>query len=153
MTKEMIQANELRIGNIVSYNSDMVIGKHVKVGSIENTTRSTGVRVYNGISSPRGLHLTGIIPFSDIEPIPLTEEILLKCGFEKIDDMVYYPDKKIRSLYINTLILRINTCSNLFEFHFQHRVSSMYENVEVKSLHQLQNLFHALTSKELEVEL
>lgn len=123
-----MQANELRIGNYV---------KSLSVTQVRELTEST----INGYS------------IGGFYPIPLTEELLLKCGFEKADDMAYHPDMKIRSLYINTLILRKNTCSNLFEFHFQHKNPAMFENTEIKYLHQLQNLYFALTGKELEVKL
>ena len=72
----------------------------------------------------------------DIEAIPLTNEILLKCGFEKIG-MAY-----IKGMFI------INGRS---DGRFQLGNSGM--SVELTFLHQLQNLFYSLTGKELEVEL
>lgn len=134
----MIEPNELRIGNaLFDRNNDIVIVESIL---------DYGINYDPDIEACK-------YQFRDNElrPIPLTEERLLKCGFEQVDDMPYHPDMKTRSLYINTLILRKNTYSNLFEFHFQHKDPSMFENTEVKYLHQLQNLYFALDGKELEI--
>ena len=75
-------------------------------------------------------------------PIPLTEEILLKCGFD--ENMVlstiegeirYYGDGDIN-------IGGEDSCT-----------LGMVYIAKCKYLHQLQNLYFALTGKELEVEL
>lgn len=78
---------------------------------------------------------------ANFEPIPLTEEILFKCGFEKT--------------IVNTMIKAwLN-----FSFYLTIRDDGelFYEwnggNIQVKYLHQLQNLYFSLVGKELEVEL
>lgn len=67
------------------------------------------------------------------EPIELTEEILLKYGFE-YDDAFYYKDGIFLEYDDNSL-----------------RVDCMSDSVSVKYLHQLQNLYFALRNKELEI--
>ncbi len=77
-----------------------------------------------------------------LKPIPLTEEILLKCGFEKHSVTGWFMGKgrtitidlKIGLIYINGNIVSKN--KNLFRY-----------------LHQLQNLYFALTNEELTVNL
>ena len=76
---------------------------------------------------------------SGFKPIPLTEEILLKCRFEKGD----YNEFRHKDV-IGMLTLFDGVC----ELH----LSDLY-SVWVESLHQLQNLYHALTGEELEVHL
>jgi len=80
------------------------------------------------------------------KPIELTEEILLKCGFE-----------------LKGVIFRINNgLSNQFDvnyspsrdiFYYNSSKHGMYMGVEIKYLHQLQNLFYALINEELNVKL
>lgn len=71
----------------------------------------------------------------DYEPIELTEEILLKCGFE-YDGAFYFKDGIFLEYEDNSL-----------------RLDCMSDSVNIKYLHQLQNLYFALTNKELNVKL
>lgn len=64
----MISANELRLGNIINCLAKDGFWYKSVVSGLTNNEITVGV---------------GIIP-SDINPIPLTEQILLKCGFEKL---------------------------------------------------------------------
>lgn len=71
---------------------------------------------------------------NDCYPIQLTPEILDKCGFETPDEYretVKYKDRVIIDLHMGKYLLRDN--------HY----------IELKSLHQLQNLYFALTGAEL----
>lgn len=81
-----------------------------------------------------------------LKPIPLAREILLKCGFEYQTQEHCFDKSCIRlrlwesrgcSVYIGSAI----------SFGWQWSDISM----ELKHLHQLQNLFFTLTGKELEV--
>lgn len=75
----------------------------------------------------------------DLEPIPLTEEILLKCGFEE-DANLFHNNI---ALYKNG-VGGFNYNANYFE----------HDNlISVDYLHQLQNLYFALTGEELKIEL
>ena len=86
-----------------------------------------------------------------LKPIPLTEEILLKCGFENTGihfsiKTGYYFDvrqeKKQSKLSINH-----TGADNYFV------VSPGNGSIYLKSLHQLQNLYFALTQTELIINL
>ena len=68
-----------------------------------------------------------------LKPIPITEELLLKYGFEKVG-MAYKKDTFI-----------VNRWSDGKLWLGGYGVS-----LELKSLHQFQNLYFALTGKELE---
>lgn len=87
---------------------------------------------------------------SQMKPIELTEEVLLKIGFKKDGnnyslvcgdiEVGYYIDKFKQVLYINV-----------------SREKRFYKNelrsYDVKHLHQLQNAYYCLIGKELNIEL
>jgi hypothetical protein len=71
------------------------------------------------------------------QPIPLTEEWLLKLGFTK--SLIF------NSYYINSDI-EINIFDNIFWYDTKN------DSIEIQSVHELQNLFYALTKRELTYE-
>lgn len=74
----------------------------------------------------------GVVGWNSIKPIQLTEKILLKCGF------VYDGMYRIKGM-------SIWMCNDMF---------LCYKNgVIIQHLHQLQNLYFALTGEELKIEL
>ena len=85
---------------------------------------------------------------STYKPIPLTEEILLKCGFEKIIDneftLRYDLKKDPRFDYFFPK-------HNLKSFGLRFHGSTFFD--VVKYLHQLQNFHFALTNEELIINL
>lgn len=72
------------------------------------------------------------------KPIPLTEEILLKCGFNETEKLPgtqkRYEKKKIK--------ISISNSGNFYT-----------NKIQVIYLHQLQNLYYALTNEELTIKL
>lgn len=75
-------------------------------------------------------------------PIELTEEILLKCGFEKREDGDY-------NLFKNSEV-DIVICSDFSSW----KCDGINFSVNyIKHLHQLQNLYWCLCGKELKIEL
>lgn len=92
----------------------------------------------------------------DLVPIPLTEEILLKAGFEKENE----DDKYGRVFLIpNTkYIIRIVNYGNpqSKDFGYSLEISDDKDWCSIKRiyyLHDLQNLIFALTGKEIKIEL
>lgn len=134
----MIKANELRIGNYViikNYNSKY----WNKIGRIEGFTRNAEY-VSLDINQNSAFYL------KDIQPIPLTEEILIKCGFEKSNDLdeFYHLDllNEWTRIYFNP---KYKVCTLSINQH-DSRISIQY-------LHELQNLVFSLTQKELIIQL
>ena len=121
-----MEAKELRIGNWVNLfkgvNDNGAIWKYYYIDS--------GYDIYKLDENDCG----------DIEPIPLTPEILEKCGFAKTNMADGYKRYTKQGVSIDL---------PYFEFVYNDGDS----NVEIKHLHQLQNLVHALTGEELEVTL
>ena len=94
--------------------------------------------IYGGSVVKMNLHeFTHFLRFPETYmPITLTEEILLKCGFVNWD--------KVDDCYIIKGLI-IWKCNEMF---------LCYKNgVHIKYLHQLQNLYFALTNEELEINL
>lgn len=121
-----MEAKDLRIGNYVQ-----LYGKQVQVLEIWDTAlKTTDIN-------------TNCAYFIDqYSSIPLTEEILLKCGFEKYGEYHY-------SYKNNPFIIDL---SILGEFYYFRKMINANESIllkEIKYLHQIQNLYHSLTGKEL----
>jgi hypothetical protein len=122
----MIKAEELRIGNWVEITKPRHGETFIKVESIANDIINLEFREYS---------------FFELKPILLTEEILLKCGFEDETDNQPF-DLGVRTYDNGTISIDSNFEVGLGRnSHF------------VKYLHQLQNLYYALTGEELKVDL
>lgn len=76
----------------------------------------------------------------DLIPIPLTEDVLLKFGFEKVGFGFY--------LYKDFIVRKMRFTDNHWRFIFRHRDIKDFEHI-----HELQNLVRCLTKTELIVEL
>ena len=73
------------------------------------------------------------------KPIALTEEILLKCGFEKVDFDYFILKYGNNECYFSYKKSNLELCRNM----------QSTANAEIKHLHQLQNLYFAITNEEL----
>ena len=116
-----MNANELRIGNLVY--------KSLKSGQGRTVINPIGcqdiVRIFEDIGS------------FNYAPIPITEDILLKCGFEY--DFISY-----------NLHFGIDWHNGVLRFS-QGKGKTIF--LPCTHLHQLQNLYFALTQKELTIKL
>lgn len=126
----MIKASELRIGNHIM--SDREYFDEPVFGVVYQISEAGICFNYNEKGEPRGISN----PLKNIIPVPLTEEWLLKFGFE--ESQVYeefYEYRKgghrIQTEGINFIWMGYG------------------DGVELKYIHQLQNLFFSLTGKEL----
>jgi hypothetical protein len=114
----MIKANELRIGNYYYEGVNILIVRTLKAYPSEK---------YSVNNTP--------LDDPDINPIPLTEEWLLKFGFKYDGHNCYTKDNMLYCIEDHTF---------QFDFddnNFMHKV--------IDSVHQLQNLYFALTGEEL----
>lgn len=126
-----LTAEELRIGNLV-YNS------HGGIHAI-------GCNCFHRFRYPS---MDGNP--SGFKPIPLTEEILLKCGFEKDDTGLDMFDQDYHEWCQKEFPIIGVLCQNeTKEYLFDENTDTL----RIRYLHQLQNLFYSLVGEELEVSL
>lgn len=131
-----MKAHELRIGNWVmdrGYKEWQIDHWETrnKVASNNTTTMCNGIMIE---THP----LTEYVDF--LKPIPLTEEWLLKLGFEKKDNYGNYEYLLDGYSYFRGSFY-ISDCDECGE------------SVEINFVHELQNLYFALTKKELTINL
>ena len=130
-----MKASELRIGNLV---------KDID-GNIFNIKQENLCDFANG--------------FIVVKPIPLTEEWLVKLGFEKLKE--YDDGENIIIQYGKSIIvgddthdekLVISLPFNYCEIGDYQDDSAYILNITIDYVHQLQNLYFTLTNKELEIK-
>lgn len=136
-----MEAKELRIGNLIYVDSKLryVFGTIYKTIQhnyhLQNSTYSENYE-------------------NECEPIPLTEEWLLKLGFEEIS----FTEDRNRDWYKmfeidNTseiISLNYYTKTNYCRFNFDIGYGNKY--LDLYYVHQLQNLYFALTGEELAIK-
>ena len=127
-----MRANELRIGNYVN-----LMLNHEDYETLTITTKDLEY-----IEKNQG----------DYQPIPLTEEWLLKFGFVKINHQMSLNDSSMTYHY------ELNGDDRHWQLYFDGRVFSINESKlrlflhHNKYLHQLQNLYFAVTGEELKMK-
>jgi hypothetical protein len=117
-------ANELRQGNLIRWKSTNDIEAVVDIKSSGKYQTINNIRI------------------TDAEPIPLTEEWLLKMGFEKD-----YQDDYMMVWRGVTFYFRISDKSLRRDFGIKTKISI----INIEYVNQLQNLFYLLTGKELTI--
>lgn len=127
---DILKFNELSTGNLLMNISDEPETLIVDlIDSVEETINANG--------------LEGI-KIEDVLPIPLTEEWLIKMGFEKsstqlVEAVGYEIGEFILHCYADNRGIRWD-------------MNILDDGFEVKYIHQLQNLHDVLTGKELEIK-
>lgn len=136
MGKIMIAANDLRIGNLFEYNTSE--GWELNTIDHEDIRQCVESNEY----------------FNEYyRPIPLTEDMLLKCGFEQ--------RKSLSSIeyFIGTNEVTYDWLFSITWLNHPESINApnapFYRNGRhtIYFLHQLQNLYYALTQKELTITL
>ena len=127
----MINANELRLGNWLQWNLMPDCAKYFQV---------TGLYQGSVISINNGSF--NVLIDRMHSPIPITPEILLKCGFEETEEKLFIKDIDSGTLFINFYTKKSGISTHLSAFE-----------INIWQLHQLQNLYFTLTGEELKVEL
>lgn len=132
--KLAIDPKELRIGNYLKCGEEVGVVKMI-------AERGFQVDSKNGVTLGNSL-------WSDFSHIPLTEEILIKAGFEngRVEGLFSLWVEKTEPN--NIAYRKFNLQLNDGRFYFNIR-----PGLEINYLHHLQNLYFALTGKELEIKL
>lgn len=121
----MTKTSELRIGNWVDQPNEGV----TKVTSILNDLQ---IKTETGYVDKY------------CRPIPLTEEWLLKFGFRKLNNNLYRLDYKSETFELTFY----NKGWNFGKYYID---TTVYFSHDKEHVHQLQNLYFALTGEELEL--
>lgn len=131
--------DELRIGSLVD-----VINRHNRVHLPYGFVKKVGgvhffkVMLYEAYQPFATQEVTEHTNISDLSPIPLTEEWLLKFGLKNENGFFKWHRSAIykrNEIWIYGILGDDN--------------NSYYHVSELKCVHQLQNLYHALTGEEL----
>ena len=119
-----MNSNEVRRGNYVEFE-----GNYYNIETIEEIYPALDTAAF-GI---------GVVDWNNINGIPLSEEILLKCGFESNPYKDCYEYKN----FVDVECDKTKGFTDLWIAKYPH----------IKNFHQLQNLYFALTNQELKVNL
>jgi len=120
----MIEARELRIGNYAKHFENGIVLTVGRTIAFKNPTNTIRVDV------------------DDLQPITLTEEWLLKFGFIYTDDV----DNLNRDYKLQEFEIQLHLDVNDFMC-----CNTIPNYVQIKYVHQLQNLYFALTNEELTI--
>lgn len=120
-----LKANELRIGNYLNGKQGHVIITEIRENNIVKIHDNTSI-FYVGTC---------------LKPIPLTEEWLFKFGFIEKIDAYFYNDYCIEDIHN-----RVTWVINEFD-HITDEFTAI--GCGINYVHQLQNLYFALTNEEL----
>ena len=133
-----MEASELRIGNLVMANVDNDIIQ-LRVDEILWFDHlGYTLRMWVGKNRESKIDL----PLHSAEPIPLTDELLLRCGLDKVG--LFYVSKDVPPSPFRFLLGKVEGYCYI---EYRQRI------VKIMYLHQLQNIYFSLTGKELDVTL
>ena len=121
----MINANELRIGNLVFFNDQFIPIYEVKNNSVS---------FYLGLDHKERIRYQSIY-LKGIEAIPITDEWLLNFGFENMEKFPLRYVQRIKP-------------DSLSEFEPCIVIGDLWLT-GIRYVHQLQNLYFALTGEEI----
>jgi hypothetical protein len=141
-----MRARDYRIGNYVTIPGEVqyIIGIESNMDWNDEYGFASHLETIRTNLNPMNMSKDGLMYVSEAEPIPLTEEWLEKFGF-------------------NSKYKSIHTQWNFYDFYI-HQKSDVDDDggdlpteqvfyydfrYEIKTVHQLQNLYHSLTGKEL----
>jgi len=158
-----MKANELRIGNWVKI-KDKIFEDGWETGYDIYKTNEFQITGFNDGSSMKGCKVIcfyeipskmfgGFIHSGcrdiDIDPIPLSEEWLLKFGFKKENDSFYYGNG-----WLDVSIPTVHYSFDIWRGNENYPTTSDWSEIpiSVDYVHQLQNLYFALTGEELVVK-
>lgn len=129
-----MKSTELRIGNYVIDPN----GEITKVDSINEEGIDLGMNSEH--DHPEVTFIEAFYKFEDLKGIPLTEEILLKCGFNQENGIMSY----VLDDYSDVKIVYETLANHYRLYPYTYKILH---------LHHLQNIFHAITGVELEVSI
>ena len=139
----MIKANELRIGNLVFDDQNVI----AKIESIQSKEYSK----WNGDDIDVIFSIDGNMKESTISPIPLSEDWLLKFGFECIanggDQKRFGLKNRNKNCFYGVELDHEEICLNKQSLFGCETL--IHNEIFLQYVHQLQNIYFALTGEDL----
>lgn len=140
----MIDVKELRVDDYVLFKSEICRINMINRGDVieVSTIDSDSTKEY---------FVEETLP-DRIHPIPLTENLLTKCGFKECDDC----EPVIKYSYRNE---DFKACIFIYELNsfvlhiFNIKSGEQICGMNISFIHQLQNIYFDLTGKELDIKL
>lgn len=137
-----MEPTELRIGNLLMFRDKKI----VEVSNLGNTFET--IELVNGLRY-------GSDDIEDCNPIPITGQLLIDFGFKKLNHLgmfvyVLYIDEWLNfeiDLKHSTFHLVSGQENN--DFNVDIGSYTVYRLIEIEFIHQIQNLYYSLTTKEL----
>jgi hypothetical protein len=146
-TLKNMKSQDLRIGNYLYYEHTT----HIVSGIHGNKVYSWWVKDGEPVIEYEAKDISGTQvenPYIDVisqyEPIPLTEEWLIKLGFEKLTDS--------KDGFKNTTYTYTKGISFIVYFDGVRLSTNFWMGNEKHYIHQLQNLFYVLSGEELTIK-
>lgn len=140
-----MKLKDLRLGNWVKI--DIGVGQVSCLMTVEFENYALGEDMpisvdVEGYGAPRGCTV------EEVEGIPLTEEILLGCGFKEIPCSL----KAYKQYSFDSRITEEQCVMTLYSSDGKNFMATSIR-YDIKYVHELQNVFYAMNKEELEVKL
>jgi hypothetical protein len=138
----MIKINELRIGNYLS-----LLGEPFKVSEIRNALQEVELCRPDKQNPKTNEYEECDLDCEDLAPIELTEKMLLKFGFNTDYKKGYIgkdPEEACACDFVLSYPYRMGEWQTYFAWEFDN-----YKFQKLEYVHELQNLYFALTGSEL----
>ena len=154
-----LQAKSLRNGNLVMVNNPVhhpnlkgVVLEVTGINETVNRSRFTHTVSLKHINQKPNTYYETYSQFIEyVEPILLTEEILIKAGFEKEHYEYPFPNGSDK-FELNEEFCLYGAGAG-FQFFVEDEINTNTIDVVFKYLHKLQNFYFELKEKELEIKL
>lgn len=151
-----MKATELRLGNLIygiNRRGEVHLPDEIPLKVLQIELFNCEVLPYEENPAQKETYFK--ISHADTSGIPLTEKWLLKFGFEDKSTVNRFADKITHPIFPLALIQSIYKTFRLspdnFSFPLPGDTSKLIISNELKYVHQLQNLYYALTGEELKI--
>ena len=134
-----MKVEELRVGNLIYGKTD----KGTKVCRVDTLQEISKNAYFVAVRSTDGIDYRTKVDdeHNNIEPIPITDELLFKNGFEQC------------GYIFKTLFIEMYEVANGWHLHIDNERFETALSITIKYVHQLQNAYYIATGKELEIKL
>ena len=139
-----LEAKDFRIGNLIECDNIII--------------EVQGISKYYVNGFDKANNIDTRVPVKHSKGIPLTEEWLIKFGFEKGNykefDEKHFVEKSntIKVIISGVGFWDVYTDYNLYEITFSSGLNIITDNNGINHVHQLQNLYYAITGEELTIK-